>query len=283
MKIVMVIAVFALLGCGKTSISEAPATMDGVQLLNLGTEPQRVLRYHLKKGAHTPLEMAMNLDLDLAPRPMKMPTIVLVLEIAVEDVLAGGSARVKTSVTRAKLLDRPDQTLDATTLAPMSEMLTGMTYTATLAPDGSMSNGQIAGAAPGRMKAQLEDMTRAIEQVAMRLPTVPVGVGAKWSSRKTTKQNGVEITTVTTTQLTAIDGDNFEFTSETTLSAPDQKTVQQGAEIEIKDVGGGGSGKGGVDLSTMAMHGAITSEFRGTISTGGQNSPMRVVMQLTLK
>ena len=284
MKNVRLIALLALFGCEKSS-SEEPAPspkQDGVQLLSLGNEPQRILQYHLKKGAHTALEMAMNLDLDVSPRPTKMPTIVMVLDIAVEDVLASGSARVKTRVTAVKLLDRPTATLDAVSLGPMSQMLTGMVYTSTLAPDGSMSNGQIAGGT-GQLKTQLEDLTRAIEQVAMRLPTVPVGVGSKWSSKKTTKQNGVEITTVTTTQLTAIDGDKLEFASETTLSAPDQKTSQQGTTVEISDVGGGGSAKGGVDLSTMAMHGTISSEFRGTVAVGGESSAMRVVMELVLK
>ena len=71
--------------------------------------------------------------------------------------------------------------------------------------------------------------------------------------------------------------------AEPTLSAPDQKTTQQGLALEIKDVGGSGSGKGSVDTATMVMHGEIASEFRGTVTSGDQTAPMRVVMKLTMK
>jgi hypothetical protein len=117
----------------------------------------------------------------------------------------------------------------------------------------------------------------------MRLPVVPVGVGASWSSKKTVVQNGVSVTTVTTTKLTAITGDTFEFTSDTTLSAPNQQVTQQGITMDIRDVGGGGTGKGTVDLTTLGIRGTITSEFRGVVEAAGQTSNMRVVMSLDLK
>lgn len=287
MKLVMAIALLVGLGCEKPSEGPPPDPIpgpnnDGVQLLSLGNEGKRVLTYRLRKGARTTMEMAMTMDLD-AGRSMKMPTIVMTMEIAVEAVLPGGSAKVKTRVTDTKVLDRPGTTLDAAALQPLAKSITGLGYTFTLSPDGSLSDGQVTGTAPGDLQAQLGQMTRAIEQVAMRLPPVPVGVGARWSAKRTVHQNGIELTTVTTTQLTALDGDTFSFTSQTTLSAPNQQLVQQGVTMDIKDVGGGGTGTGTVDLTTMAMRGDLTSEFRGTMSANNQATPMNVMMQLTLK
>ncbi len=291
MKLVMAIALLASLGCEKPQEGPAPDPIpapshDGVQLLSLGSEGKRVLTYRLRKGTRTAMEMAMTMDLD-AGRSMKMPTIVMTVEIAVEDVLPGGAAKVKTRVIETKVLDRPGATLDAAALQPVTQAITGLGYTFTLSPEGSLSDGKVIGTAPGDLQAQLGQMTRAIEQVAMRLPPVPVGVGARWSAKKTVHQNGIELTTVTTTQLTAIDGDTFSFTSQTTLAAPNQQLVQQGMTMDIKDLGGGGTGKGRIDLTTMAMRGDLTSEFRGTLtgtmSAAGQATPMNVTMQLTLK
>lgn len=288
MKPVIAIALLVLASCEQKATPPDPAATaprnDGVQLLTLGEgTAHRVLRYHLTKGAHTPLEMSTTMDLEVAPRPVKMPTVAMTLDLAVLDVLADGSARVKTSVTGTRVVDRAGATLDAAALSPLAELMRGLAYTFTLGPDGTVSNGEVSGAPSGQMRGQLEEMMRSIEQVAMRLPVVPVGVGAKWSSKKTVAQNGITVTTVTTTQLTAIDGDRLEFTSETTLSAPNQTTTQQGMTLDIKDVGGGGTGKGSLDLATMAMRGTITSEFRGNLTAGGQSSQMRVVMALELR
>ena len=288
MKPVIAIALLAVLGCEKTADPPTPDPVpsprnDGVQLVTLGDGAQRVLRYRLRKGTRTMTELAMTMDLDVA-RPMRMPTIVMTMEIAVDDVLADGSAKVATRITESRLVERPGTTMDVATLSPLTQKLTGLGYAFTLAPDGTLSDGRITGAAGGDLQAQLGQMTRAIEQVAMRLPPVPVGVGATWSAKKTVQQNGLEVTTVTTTRLTAIEGEQLTFTSQTTLSAPNQQLVQQGIAMDVKDVGGGGTGKGTVDLTTMAMRGELTSEFRGTITSAGQpTTAMNVTMQLTLK
>jgi uncharacterized protein DUF6263 len=284
MKLVISIALLTVLGCEKSADTPTPDPgHDGVQLVTLGDGSKQILRYRLRKGTKTTSEMAMTMDLDIA-RAIKMPTIVMTLEIAVDDVLASGAARVSTRITGTKVVDRPGTTMDAATLAPVTQQMTGLGYAFTLSPDGSLSEGRVTGAAAGDLQAQLGQMTRAIEQVAMRLPPVPVGVGATWSAKKTVQQNGLEVTTVTTTHLTAIDGDQMTFTSQTTLSAPNQQIVQQGMAMDVKDVGGGGKGQGTVDLTTMAMRGELTSEFRGRITAAGQQpTAMNVTMQLTLK
>lgn len=280
------VALLAAASCDKQATDSPPPSdpgKDGVQLVTLGSEPRRPVRYHLTKGAHTPLELAMDLDLDVTARPMKMPRIVMILDIAVEDVLAGGSAKLRTVAKDVKIVDRPGATLLARDLESMREMIVGLTYASTLSPDGTMSGGEITSNAPPKLKDQLAEMTGAIEQVAMRLPPVPVGVGARWSSKKTTTRNGISITTVTTTQLTSLDGDKLGFAVETTLSAPNQKSIQQGVPLDIQDVGGGGSGAGVIDLATMAMTGTTTSEFRGKVNAGSQTSNMHIGMTMTMK
>jgi hypothetical protein len=91
------------------------------------------------------------------------------------------------------------------------------------------------------------------------------------------------MTTVTTIEITAIDGERVSFASTSTVAAPDQTVTVSGVKASFKDVGGGGSGSGTVDLATMAMRGELTAELRGTMSTAGQTSPMQMAMKMTVR
>jgi hypothetical protein len=274
--------------CDKGRSDPPPAVIeqspvDGVELLSTGSEPTRLLRYRLAKGATSPLELAMDLDIDAGGRAGKIPTLILSLTIAIEDVLADGNARIKTTVEKARVQEREGSTVPIAAMSNMAEALTGMTYTATLSADGKLSGGRVTSSHAQTMAKEISQFTEGLEQIAMRLPTLPVGIGAKWSNRKTTTQNGVTLTTVTTVSLTAIDGDKMSFTSTSTVSAPDQ-TVQQGAmKASIRDIGGGGSGKGLVDLSKMTMIGELEVEFRGKTSDQGSASNLRAAMKIRMK
>jgi hypothetical protein len=225
----------------------------------------------------------MELDLDAGGRGGKMPTLIMSLTIAVEDVLAGGTAKVQTTVDKARVQEREGSAIPIAAVENMTQMLTGMTYTAELSPDGKLSGAKVLSAHSQTMAKELSQFTQGLEQVAMRMPGAPVGVGAKWINRKTTTQNDITLTTVTTITITAIDGDKVTFASTSTVSAPDQTVQQGGISASIKDIGGGGSGKGVVDLSKMTMIGEVTAEFRGTMLSQGSAGNLRIAMKMTLQ
>jgi hypothetical protein len=286
MKIVIVVALLALAGCKNERSQPDPAPTgdpDTVELLTPGSEPTRLLRYRLAKGSTSGLEYTMEVDLDGGGRGGKMPGLLMSLTIYVEDVLADGSAKVKTTVDKARVLEREGATIPVVAVANMTQMLTGLSYTATLTPDGTLRDVKIVSSQAQTMAKELGQTLQGLEQVAMAMPRVPVGVGAKWSSRKQTTQNGVAMTTVTTFEITALDGDTVSFASTSTISAPDQTIQEAGVSATIKDIGGGGTSKGTVDLSKMTMTGEFSQEFRGTMVAQGSAASLRVAMKMTMK
>jgi uncharacterized protein DUF6263 len=276
----------ALVACDKSDGSKAKPspTNDGVELVTTGqATDQRVLRYHLTRATTSQIELAMSLDMDAGGRANKLPTLAMTLETTVTDVAADGTATIHTTVKAAHARERPGSTQLTPVMAQMTGQLVGLGFTAKLSSGGKLTDTKLDTqglAAP--LGAQLGQLTQSLEQLAMPLPEYPVGVGAKWQTRRTAKQDGLELTTVTTVELTAIDGDKVTFTSTSTVSAPDQQLTKDGITVAVKDVGGGGTSKGTIDLGRMMMTGEFSLEFRGTMSAEGQTAPMRMQMSMTL-
>jgi hypothetical protein len=283
-KLVIFIAFIAALSCEKREsepLQVLPApTNNGVEVLSVGSGA-RLLRYKLAKGTTTQLAIAIELALDTGGRGGALPGLLLDTRIEITDVRPDGLATMRTTIVDAKMVDRPGTTLPLTVVQPMADQLKGLVHTATLAPDGTVTEAKIdTSKVSPTLVPQLDPLNQTLEKLAMKLPSVPVGIGASWIIRKETKQHDVALTTVTTLQLTSIDGDRIGITSQSTLTAPNQ-TIEGSNKIEVKDIGGGGTMKGTIDLSSVTLVGEMTSEFRGTMSAMGQQAATRVQMKMT--
>jgi hypothetical protein len=283
MRFVIVIAAF--LGCSKAEPPLPRAASDGVELLSHGQGEQRVLRYRLVKGTRSTLELAIDNSLVAGGRTMISPTLLIKLELAIEDVLPDGSARVRTTILSAAPRERTGATIPVGVLAQMASSLPGTMFTAKLSPSGRVSESKVETTKdlPAPIRAQVDKLNEHVAQVAMPLPEVPVATGAKWSVRSDVDLEGMKLATVTTTELTKLEGDIVTFASSTTISAPNQKLAQDGISAELTDIGGGGRAKGVVDLARMSMDGTMDLEFRGTMSSQGVTAPLKMTMALTTR
>jgi hypothetical protein len=116
----------------------------------------------------------------------------------------------------------------------------------------------------------------------MALPRTPVGAGASWLHTRSFDQSGIKMTTATTFELTAIDGDKISFQSATVVNGPDQAVTQAGTTIEIKNITGKGAGSGTIDLTRMVMNGELVAEFASDMSAQGENTRMGMKMATRL-
>ncbi len=283
----LVIALVFVAACHKSepsddtaAISHAPAPLE---IDSVGNAPLRPLRYHLTAGTKAALELAMDLDLEGGGTSNKLPTLVMQLSVEVASVEPDGDARVSTTIAGAHVLDRDGATVPATTVAQTAELVRGLTYTTTVAPDGSRRDTQITARPAASTDQQLAQLTEAIELATSAMPAVPVGVGAKWTTRKHSRRDDIAFTTVTVTEITAIDGDHVTIQSDSSIAAPDQTFEQDGVRAKISDIGGGGHTKATIDLTTTTMKGEVTMELRGTMTAGGETSPLTTAMKLTTK
>lgn len=285
MRFVIVVAL--LVACTKAS-EEKPQPVksnDGTELLTTGRGEQRALRYKLVKGTKAKLELSMSNAISAGNRDMKMPALVITLELVVEDVKPDGTANIKTTIVAATMREVPGATVPVGVVAEMATSLSGTVFTATLSPTGRVIDPKVVPTknVPTPVRAQIEQLNQQISQVAIPLPEVPVGVGAKWSVKSDTDLDGIKLVTVTTTEVVKLEGEVVTFASATTITAPDQKVRNGDVQAELKDIGGGGSSKGVVDLARMTMDGEMSLEFRGTMSAQGLTAPLKMAMTMSTK
>ncbi|MBA2540562.1 MAG: hypothetical protein H0V17_13050 [Deltaproteobacteria bacterium] len=286
-KLVMFIAFLAAVSCDKSrsepqSLPAPAPTSDGLELLSTGSAGQRLLRYKLADGTSSTLELRMEVDLATGAGGTKLPQLDLVTRVEIVDVRPNGAATLRTTILDAKMIERPGATLPLSAVGQMAEQLKGVVTTATIAPDGTLGDTKVdTSKVTPSLVPQLQQLTQTFEQIAMPLPATPIGVGGSWTTRKQHTQNGLAVTTVTTIKVTSIDGDRIGIASQSTLTAPDQTIDQAGTKVDVKDIGGSSSLSGTIDLAKVTLVGESTSEFRGSMSSLGQQIAMRLAMKLT--
>jgi len=243
-----------------------PPPQDGVVLIQPGVPPLQMLRYHLTRGATVKSRLVCNVDVKSSELQAPMPSQVLDLETVVEDVLAGGDARLRITVVDADIRDRPGAAATDVVKA-QTAALRGVVVTETLAPDGKVSDAQVtAGAAPDRPQHELDALLQNLARVATRLPAEPVGVGATWRERRTLPEGGVRAVSEITYTLTSLAGTAVGFTSAGQASGPPQTVDQDGEKVEVTDTHGQSAAAGSLDLSRYALELTATSAFSTTMA-----------------
>jgi hypothetical protein len=234
-----------------------------VTLVQPGTPPLQVLRYHLTRGSKTASELVWDFTADTDGQRGPMPTLVLELETVVDDVLADGTAKLRITVIRTTVRDRADSTVGSDLLRAEAAALQGLVITETLSPDRRLSDSQVvttATVATG-VRARLDSVSRGLEQIAMRLPAEPVGIGASWRERRTLPAGGIRATSETTYALTSMTGDKVAYTAASLATGTPQTIEQEGLKVEVTNTHGHSEARGTVDLARATFEVTSTSTF----------------------
>ena len=255
---------------------------DGIEILVEGAQPRKLLRYAVAKNTHSPIEIAMDMDLDAGIKNIA-PTLVMVMDIGVDDVTPDGKMKLRTSINDVSARDRPGAA-SAAMLKGQLEMMTGTTMTATLGPDGSLKDAAFESSKkmPEAMREQLAGVTGNLDRIALPLPSVPVGVGAKWRASKSVAQNGMNVTTVTTFEVTKIDGNVFSYKTTVSITGPDQQVTMGGMTTQVSGIAGSGTGEGTVDLAKLAMSGTQDVQFAASMAAGDDKTELKTSMKVVM-
>jgi hypothetical protein len=262
--------------------SAVKTVKDGLEVVDLGAPPRKLLRYAVAKNTHSPIEIAMDMDLDAGIKNVA-PTLVMLMDIGVDDVTADGKMKLRTSINDVSARDRPGAA-SAAMLKGQLDLMTGTTMTATLGPDGTLKDAAFESSKkmPEAMRDQLAGVTGNLERIALPLPDVAVGVGAKWRATKSVAQNGMNITTVTTFQLTKIDGNVFTYKTTVSITGPDQQVTMGGITTQVSGIAGSGSGEGSVDLAKLAMSGTQDVHFAASMAAGDEKTELKTSMKVVM-
>lgn len=290
-----ILALVALIACRDRTPEPPPPRPpleDGVTLIQPGAAPAHTLRYHPIRGTRTPSELAYDLDVKNDGQGNAMPTLVVELETAVDDVLADGTAKLRITVIRTHVRDHAGAQGADSLLGDEAVGMQGVVITEMLAPDGKVWDAhlEVPAAVPDKVRAELDRVSQGLERVAMRLPTEPVGIGATWRERRTLPEGGIRASSETTYRLVSITGDTIAYAT-TGLSTGAPQTVEQdGTKVEVTDTHGHAETQGTLDLARYAFDIASTSTFSSTMTVvapegtpGAGASTVEVTMAIQLR
>jgi hypothetical protein len=226
--------------------------------------PHQPLRYQLTKGVKTAVELEADVEIVTPTFQRTMPTTVTVMEIGADDVLPDGSAKVRTTILRTSVRDRPGATaLEAMNAHGM--MMSGVEITGTLTPRGRIQDPKLAGSAsmPPKVAEGVAMLIGQTEEVAMPLPEPGVGVGAIWRVRRDVDvaELGIKMQTITEIEVKALDGQRVTYAMRTQVKGDSKRSTIDGVEVDITNVRGSGGGKGVIDLGRMVIFGEESVEL----------------------
>jgi hypothetical protein len=260
----LTLTLLALIACKEKPAEPPPPAPphDGVTLIQPGAAPRQALRYHLTPGTHTTSELVCDIDISSDGQSGPVPTLVVAVDTAVSDVLADGTAKLRVTVVRTDVRDRPGAAATDIVRGDAAA-LRGVVITETLSPDGMLADAHVEAAAklPDKVRAYLENLSRNLERMAMRFPVEPVGVGATWRERRTLPEGGIRAVSETTYTLTSLTGDVVVFASTGQATAGPQTVEQDGMKAEVTSTRGSSEAKGSVDLSRYAITVRSTSKL----------------------
>jgi hypothetical protein len=281
---VAAVLVISLAACKKSG-PDVPSEPPDLQMVSAGSEPRKVLRYRIAKGTTQGLEVAADMTLTAGEMGGPLPTIVMTMLVAVEDVGRDQQMKLRTTIVDATARERDDSKIPAAALSGPLETMKGIAIESLLSPEGRLSKAQIEGSKQltEDVAKQLNSLTATFENVMMPLPKEAVGVGAVWRNSRPIEQNGMKLTSVNTFTLTAIDGDQLTFTIDTDVHGDDQTVKQGDMSVEIKDITGTGSGHGRLTLTKLDMTNELTAEFRSQMKAPGEDAPTRMTIASTTR
>ena len=278
-----VIVVVALVtSCkGRHDAPPAPEPV-GLELVSAGVLPRTPLHYTLAKGTTTTLAFDITSHVAAGELGDASPPVHVALDVAVTDVKLDGQM-VLVSTVRSLGATGDDPT--AVHVNALGSAFAGLAITATLSPDGTISdvetkstNGfdELAGAD----KAALAQVAVAFRQLAMPLPSAPIGIGAIWKTTRQLPPMPVALTSTTTVELTGRTGSAITYAITSELHGDDQTAVEDGTSVAIAHISGSASGSGTVDLARFAVDSTQTAGLHMDMTTGSDRTPMTMVQTL---
>ncbi len=264
-RIALVIVVAG--ACKEKQAPPPPAPpRQGIEMVHRGAMPHQPLRYQLTRGGRTTVELELDVDMVTPTFQRTMPTTVTVMEVGADEVLADGSAKVRTKILRAMARERPDASGAEVSLEAVNAqaaMLSGVEITGTLTPRGKVQGPRVEASAgvPPKTASGIAALVAQAEEVAMPLPEPGVGVGATWRVRRDVVELGVKMETLTEVEVTSIDGPRVGYVMRTEARGDDQRATIDGTPVEVTQIRGSGTGQGVIDLSRMVVFGEQSVEL----------------------
>jgi hypothetical protein len=260
-----------------------------VSLIWVGGGARQVLRYAPHKGDTTPLRLVTESELTSigtqGTEGGALPTLTVDCTLAIDDVLADGSARLRLTIGDISAAAADASTMPADAMQRNMQLMRGTSVVATLQPDGVIKDVHTDSTAklPPGLQTQLDAVGRSFSQVAMPLPHTPVGAGAIWRVLKPMTENNMKLVVVTTVSIGALEGERASYSMTSSLGGENQSVTLDGITIMMHGIGGAGTGTGTLDLAHAVATGETRLEFHAGMNSDGvdETTTMRTTTRVT--
>src|SRR5512143_3397031 len=122
---VAALLVLAFAACKKTG-PDTPSEPPDLQMVSAGSEPRTLLRYRIPKGTTQGLEIAADMTLTAGDMGGPLPTIVMTMLVAVEDVGHDQRMKLRTTIVDATAHEREASKVPAAALSGPLETMKGL-------------------------------------------------------------------------------------------------------------------------------------------------------------
>ncbi|HEY1814945.1 MAG TPA: hypothetical protein VGG74_21505 [Kofleriaceae bacterium] len=254
---------------------EAPPTAEppGLEMISAGVFPRLPIRYALAKGTKVTLSIDLDTKVAAADQTQASPPLHVTLDLAVDDVLPDGRMKLTSTV---RSINASGDDANAAHETSVGSGVAGLAITSTLAPGGAIADVHATDQPlPDGARAELAQVLGKFQQLAMPLPAVPIGIGAKW--RTTLPFGGTDqlaLQAVTTVNVTGRTGSAFTYVLASELRGSDQTVVADGASVTTTSISGSASGGGTIDLARFSIDTTQSWELHAEMTTGSDRTPM---------
>jgi hypothetical protein len=278
-------------------IAAAPAqAVVAVKLLDAGAEPRQVLRLKLAAGATDALDVEVQLDekMRLSGRDLPNPSpprVRLTVATKVSAVADDGVASYDLSVSKAEVQDLEAAPGPAQRLMPqVLEAIRGVSVAARVTADGRTDQAPYPRPTTGtpQVQALVASYLQALQNLAVPLPTEPIGVGGRWQVEQHIQQGRIAVLQTLVYEIMAIDGDVVQ-TRVTTTQAIDLAAAAADlpAGATVKSLEGTGTGEKTLELTRVlptSAHVQVHSVASVELARPqGEPGSLQVIMDALLK
>lgn len=269
-------ALLAQMGCEPEAPGGPPPSPPDLQIVSAGDAPRQLLRYRVPAGATQKLEVEIDVDLKAGEMGGPMPTLVIAMTVSVIAVWPSGHMPLRATIDEVSARENPASSVPPVALSGPMEALEGLAIDAVLSPTGRLIGARIDPGAkqlPAALEGPMSSLVTSFEQTMMPLPDDPVGAGAVWRNSRRLTETGMQLTSVNSVAVTAIEGTTLTYALDTAIHGDDQTVVQGDLAVDIKDIVGSGAGKGTIDLATLAVTSETVAELRSVMTARGEDTP----------
>ncbi len=266
-----------------------------VKLLDAGSEPRKVLRFHPALGDKQTIVMTMKLAMEMGMAgiqlpAMDIPPMQLTMDIDVKNISADGEIAYQMVFTDASV-DAGTNAADVMAAAMKTALggIRGLTGSGKMTTQGivkSMDMKLPAGAAP-QLSQTAGQMKDAFASSSTAWPEEAIGVGAKWEYQTKVKSQGLTTDQTITYELVALDSDQLTLRSAITQSAANQKMespAMPGMKVDLNKLAGTGTANTVQDLTRiMPLTVNLDEETKMSLGMNAGKNKQNMDMKLTMK